>query len=62
MEKLRDVISKGYNGYLKVIEHLVQKIHGTPELSEQERLPILSRTMLWQTFTFDPLTWIFYCP
>jgi len=38
MENLKDIINNTYNEYLKEIEHIVRKIHGTPELSEEETL------------------------
>ena len=53
MEKLRDLIRKSYNRYLKEIEHLVQKIHGTPELSEQETLACNLQVELLENWQFD---------
>ncbi len=53
MKKLRDVISNSYNGYLKEIEHLVQKIHDTPELSEEETLACKFQVELLENWQFD---------
>ena len=53
MKKLRDVISNSYNGYLKEIEHLVQKIHDTPELSEEETLACNLQVELLENWQFD---------
>ena len=53
MENLKDLINNYYNEYLKEIEHIVQQIHGTPELSEEETLACKFQKELLEKWQFD---------
>jgi amidohydrolase len=52
MENLRDSIHHHYNEYLKKIEQIVQKIHETPELSEEETLACKNQVELLEKWQF----------
>ena len=52
MEKLKDIISSYYNSYLKEVKRIVQKIHDTPELSEEETLACKIQVELLEKWQF----------
>ncbi len=53
MENLKETINNSYNEYLKEIEHIVHKIHDTPELSEEETLACKFQVELLEKRGFD---------
>lgn len=53
MKNLRTKINNCYTEHLKEIEHIVQKIHDNPELSEQETLACKLQEELLEKWQFD---------
>ncbi|MBU1344578.1 MAG: M20 family metallopeptidase [Proteobacteria bacterium] len=53
MENLKDTINRYYNRYRDDIETIVQKIHSTPELSEQETMACKLQVELLENWQFD---------
>jgi len=53
MENLKNIINSRYTGYRKEIEQIVQKIHDTPELSEEETLAWKLQVEILENWQFD---------
>lgn len=53
MENLKDLIKARYNNHLTEIEHIVQQIHSTPELSQEEVLACQRQAALLEKWQFD---------
>ena len=53
MEKLNDAINENYSKYTEDIKKIVQKIHGTPELSEEEILACKWQIELLKKWGFE---------